>query len=256
MAQKRRRRRRLRVNGKRLPGYGKALPPGGPPPRHGRERAAIGPGFAAAARMTGNLFASLWDPLAFALVVGGALLCALLRTPWGDARRAIRAVPRLFRPDFAAEPLLDQLAGLVRIARRHGVIALDRAVIADADVRLGVEAAVDGEDAGAIAARVEAAIAARLARQQAAAAFWAAAAEAAPAMGMVGTLIGLARIFRDLQDPAAIGGAMAVALLTTLYGALVASLVAGPVAARLGARAEAEAAGRRRLVRPLAALAA
>lgn len=75
-------------------------------------------------------------------------------------------------------------------------------------------------------------------------------------MGMVGTLIGLVKMFLSMNDPSAIGGAMAVALLATLYGALVASLVAMPVAARLRRMARNEAFERTRLEAPLMAMAA
>ena len=81
-------------------------------------------------------------------------------------------------------------------------------------------------------------------------------AEAAPAMGMIGTLIGLARMFATMGDPARIGGAMAVALLATLYGAVLANLVAAPIAARLRALARTEAFERTRLEAPFTALAA
>ena len=80
-------------------------------------------------------------------------------------------------------------------------------------------------------------------------------AEAAPAMGMVGTLIGLVAMFARMTDPHAIGGAMAVALLATLYGAIIANLLAMPVAVRLRAASRVEAIERLRLVEPLVALA-
>lgn len=56
--------------------------------------------------------------------------------------------------------------------------------------------------------------------------------EVAPAMGLIGTLIGLVQMLGNLDDPGAIGPAMAVALLTTLYGALLAHLVFVPLAAK------------------------
>jgi chemotaxis protein MotA len=72
---------------------------------------------------------------------------------------------------------------------------------------------------------------------------------------MVGTLVGLARMFSTMNDPSAIGGAMAIALLATLYGALLSTLVFMPVAARLRALGRAEAFERARLEAPLVALA-
>ncbi|HSV27528.1 MAG TPA: MotA/TolQ/ExbB proton channel family protein [Sedimentisphaerales bacterium] len=56
----------------------------------------------------------------------------------------------------------------------------------------------------------------------------------APAMGMIGTLIGLVQMLRTMDDPSRIGGAMAVALITTFYGALAANLVFIPLAGKLG----------------------
>ena len=59
------------------------------------------------------------------------------------------------------------------------------------------------------------------------------AAEVAPAMGLIGTLVGLVQMLGSLNDPESIGPAMAVALLTTLYGALLANVVFLPLASKL-----------------------
>ena len=58
-------------------------------------------------------------------------------------------------------------------------------------------------------------------------------AEFSPAMGLIGTLIGLVQMLGNLQDPANIGPSMAVALLTTFYGAVLANMVFMPLAAKL-----------------------
>jgi chemotaxis protein MotA len=55
----------------------------------------------------------------------------------------------------------------------------------------------------------------------------------APAMGMIGTLIGLVLMLGNMSDPAAIGPAMAVALLTTMYGAIVANVLFTPMLVKL-----------------------
>ena len=200
------------------------------------------------------LIAQLSDPVALAIVLGGTLLAIVLRTPARDLGRAILALGTLGRR-FDAAPLLAQLAAQGRIARGHGVMALDRSVIADPDLAAGIAAIVDGAAPDAVEALIEHRRCARIERHQAAAAVWASAAETAPAMGMVGTLIGLARMFAEMGDPAAIGGAMAIALLATLYGALLANLVFMPIAARLRASARVEAFERARLTRPMVALA-
>ena len=201
-------------------------------------------------------FATLFDPAALALVAGGTALAVALRTPAADLGRALRALRALVRPRFSAEPLLQQLGAQGRIAKRHGVMQLDRSIITDPDLAAGLAAVVDGYGPNAVAGLMTERVRARVERHAAAIDAWRAAAEAAPAMGMVGTLVGLAAMFARMSDPAAIGGAMAVALLATLYGALLANLVFQPIAARLAAAARAEAFERSRLAAPLAALAA
>ena len=195
------------------------------------------------------------DPAALGIVCGGAALDTVLRTPWRDLKRGIAALTVLPRRRFDAEPMLQQIAALGRIARRHGTIALDRSVITDPDVAAAVAGIVDAVPVSEIADALVQNRRGRHERHAAAADMWSGLAEVAPAMGMVGTLIGLVRMFTAMNDPAAIGGAMAIALLATLYGALLANLVALPIANRLRRRARDEAVERARLEAPLIALA-
>ena len=202
-----------------------------------------------------DLVAQLLDLQALVIVGGGTVAAVLLRSPWRDVARGVAALPTLARRPFDAEPLVAQIASLGRIAKRHGAMALDRTVIADPDVAAAVAAIVDGAESEDVRQLVGWRRRARVERHLRVADVWAGAAEVAPAMGMVGTLIGLARMFAEMGDPAAIGAAMAVALLATLYGALLANLVAMPIANRLRASARAEAFERQRIEAPLAALA-
>ena len=195
------------------------------------------------------------DPAAIAIVVGGTLAATALRTPFGDVGRGFAALGTLGRKPFDASPLVDQIRSLGRIAKRHGVHTLDRSVIADKDVAATVADIVDGATPAEVTRSMEERRRARMLRHAGAADMWAGMAEVAPAMGMVGTLVGLVKMFWAMSDPAAIGAGMAVALLATLYGALIANLVAMPVAVRLRRRARAEAEERTRLAAPLAALA-
>jgi chemotaxis protein MotA len=165
------------------------------------------------------------------------------------------ALRRLAAPRFAADPFIEQIAAFGRIAKRHGVLALDRSVIADPDIAAAVAAIVDGDAPEDIAELLRQRRRARSERAVAVAELWSGAAETAPAMGMVGTLIGLVGMFVKMQDPRAIGTSMAVALLATLYGALLANLVLAPIAARLRRIARDEAVERLRLEAPLIALA-
>jgi chemotaxis protein MotA len=195
------------------------------------------------------------DPVACAIVVVGTLLVAVLRTPGHDLVRGMRAAAVLGRTPFDAGALVTQVEALSRISAKHGVLQLDRSVIRDRDVAIAIGAIVDGAEPAAVATALELARVQRFERHRAAAELWSGMAEAAPAMGLIGTLVGLVRMFTAMSDPAAIGAAMAVALLTTLYGAVLANLICAPAAARLKRLARAEYLERGRLIAPLTALA-
>ncbi len=199
--------------------------------------------------------AQFLDPAALAIVGGGTALAVVLRSPARDLGRALAALTTLGRGRFDADPLLLQITALSRIAKRHGVMALDRSVITDKDVAAGIAAIVDGASATDVATLVQHRRRARVERHVAAADVWAGAADVAPAMGMVGTLIGLAQMFATMADPSAIGGAMAIALLATLYGAIFANLLFMPIASRLRTQGRAEAFERARIEAPLVSLA-
>lgn len=203
-----------------------------------------------------STLAPFLDPAAIGIVVGGTTLATMLRTPGRDLARGVAALRAIGRTPFDAGGLVTQVEALSRITARHGVMQLDRSVIRDPDVAAAMAAIVDGADGARVRALVDERRIARFERQRAAADMWSAAAEFAPAMGMVGTLIGLVQLFTAMTDPSAIGGAMAIAVLATLYGALVGNLICLPVAARLRRLARAECIERGRLVEPLAALAA
>ena len=205
------------------------------------------------ARMTPGTYL---DPIALGIVGGGTLLAAILRSPLADCGRALAALRALVRrKPFDGDAACAQVASFGRLARKHGVASLDRNVIADPDVASAVSALADGFSAEEVAALLSFCRRARAERHLAAADVWSGAAEAAPAMGMVGTLVGLVAMFTAMTDPKTIGSAMAVALLATLYGALLANLLAAPIANRLRRLARAESFERARIEAPLAALA-
>jgi chemotaxis protein MotA len=202
-----------------------------------------------------SFLAPFLDPAAFAIVGGGTLAATILRTPARDFAHGFAALGALVRGPFSADPLVEQVSAFGRIAKRHGVMALDKAKISDPDVAAAINAIVDGRGPEDIAELLRQRRRTRTERCTAACEMWSGAAETAPAMGMVGTLVGLVGMFIKMQDPSAIGAAMAVALLATLYGALLANLVLAPIAARLRRHARDEAVERLRLDAPLIALA-
>jgi chemotaxis protein MotA len=196
-----------------------------------------------------------FDPVALAIVGGGTLLATAARGPIRDTVNAVRALPVLVRRSFDFDPARAELARAERVANAKSLLAIDSQLLKDKDVLEGVEAVAAGAGADQVEQLLDGLREKRLERHAIVQEFWAAAAEIAPAMGMVGTLIGLVRMFRSMDDPATIGGAMAIALLATLYGALIANLVAAPISARLRRLSRAEEMERRALVKPFRAFA-
>jgi chemotaxis protein MotA len=201
--------------------------------------------------------AGLFDVTALLIVIGGALLVALMRSTREDIGGALRALG----PLFAASPARDgeaarQAVGRVaRLAEVRSLACADRVETAHAFLRTATRRLSDAATPAAFAIWAEEDIAARAARHAAAQGLWRTMADAAPAMGLVATILGLIRMFANMDDPARIGPAMAMALTATLYGVLLANLVAGPVAARLERLSEAELAWQRRAIAALVRLA-
>lgn len=189
-----------------------------------------------------DLAARLFDPAALALVAGGSLAAAALRSTRADLARAIGALRVL----VAGDPERDALAArravreIEQIAEKRGTACADRVGDGSSFVRRAGLRLADAPSAEAFAEWAAEDIEARALRHANAAAFWRAAADAAPSLGMLGTVLGLIAMFASMDDPAALGPAMALALLTTLYGIVCGTLLFGPVADRLERLSRAE----------------
>jgi chemotaxis protein MotA len=201
--------------------------------------------------------ARFFDPLALAIVFGGSLLAAVLRGGWaafGQAFAALRIV-------FTADPEADSLAATVAIGRveaiseAKGIVCADRIATTGRFLREAVRRLADASGSDAFTRWAGETLDARARRHAIVATFWQDLANAAPAMGMIATVLGLVRMFAQMDDPSKIGAPMATALIATLWGILVANLIAGPVADRLERLSDAECAWQRRVLDHFMALA-
>lgn len=184
----------------------------------------------------GDGWATFFDPAALTIVLGGTVAALLV----GFSLAELKAMPKAFKEFFGFRPPdlnqhVELLAELARVARREGLLALDRRLDQARDplVRLGLEMTVDGVEAEEIEEMLRTRIEEGLGERKLLARFCDMAAIYAPAFGMIGTLIGLIQMLQNLNDPAAIGPAMAVAMITTFYGALLANLVFLPMAGKV-----------------------
>ena len=189
-----------------------------------------------------ELAARLLDPIALLLVLGGTMATAAVRGAREDVARALAALGPLLRSRPAADALVAERAvrEIERLAERKGIVCADHVKTGSAFMRRAAIHLADAPSPEWFADWAGKELAGRAARHDGAAAVWRAAAESAPAMGMIGTVLGLIGMFLAMDDPATIGPAMALALLTTLYGLFLSAVVAAPVAGRLESLSAAE----------------
>lgn len=131
------------------------------------------------------------------------------------------------------EDYVTQLTNLANLARKDGILALEKVQVSDSFLQQGINLCVDGADPDFLREVLEKEINYLNDRHSNWIAIYEGIGEAAPAFGMIGTLIGLVQMLADMNDPSKIGPSMAVALITTFYGALLANLIALPIAVKL-----------------------
>jgi len=174
------------------------------------------------------------NPPSLVIVIGGTLSATLVRLNFkqflsliGIGKKAV--IYKLADP----QALIDEAVELAGVARKEGVLALEGRDMQDAFLETGIGYCIDGHPPEVVQKMLTKDINLRIERHDMGVQFFKSIGEAAPAMGMVGTLIGLVGMLANMDDPKSIGPAMAVALLTTLYGAIIANAFALPVADKL-----------------------
>ena len=183
------------------------------------------------------------DTGSFAIVLGGATSAALISFPIKNLLGVAKVLKHCFfsKPQNPTELIADMVK-YAEVARREGILALENVTgeIKDPFLVSGVQMAVDGTDPDLIENIMMNDLETIESRHAEGKALFENVGRFAPAFGMIGTLIGLVIMLQNMDDPSAIGPAMAVALLTTLYGAVLANLVALPLADKLGMRSRQE----------------
>jgi len=186
--------------------------------------------------------AAFGDMASVQIVLGGSIAVLLMRSQLSDF---ITMWAQVFAKVFTAKvddpkELIEQITELANIVRKDGMIALEGQDIANPYLAKGVALLVDGTVPEVVTATLENDNDLMKVRHDTAVAMWVSWADIAPAMGMIGTLIGLVGMLQNMSDPKSIGPAMAVALLTTMYGAIVANVLAKPISEKLAALSESE----------------
>ena len=196
-------------------------------------------GFAivAFAMVLGGSVGMFFDIPSVLIVLVGSLLVCLMKFSLAQFLGAVKTVAKafMFKLD-SPEELIGVIKELAEEARKGGLLALEGKEMGNNFLKRGIGLLIDGHDADVVRSLLSKDKAQTLERHKTGARVWEALGDVAPAMGMIGTLIGLVAMLSNMDDPKSIGPAMAVALLTTLYGAMLANMVAIPFADKLKLR--------------------
>ena len=190
--------------------------------------------------LNGSLMAFANGP-GLLIVLGGTIAATLINQKLRYVVGAFSvAMNALIDRVFPIDELVATIHELNQTARKHGVLALEKVDVRYPFLARATDLAIDAMESDFIVSSMKRELAEIRNRHQRGQQIFRFMASTSPAMGMIGTLIGLVNMLQTLDDPSSIGPAMAVALLTTFYGAVLAFLVFGPIAEKLEARTKEE----------------
>ncbi|PSF13512.1 flagellar motor protein PomA [Marinobacter fuscus] len=178
-----------------------------------------------------------------AIVLGGTFAVTLIKFRMPSVISAFRLAFRTVFTDRLARPaeLIREVGVLARVVRKEGILGLENHDTRDEFLKKAINLCVDGHPPELVEEALLQDTQQSAERYEVAERVFRGIGESAPAIGMLGTLVGLVQMLNTLDDPSSIGPAMAVALLTTLYGAFIAQLMALPLADKLQLKAEDDA---------------
>ncbi|MDJ0761614.1 MAG: MotA/TolQ/ExbB proton channel family protein [Myxococcota bacterium] len=187
--------------------------------------------------------AAFIDTQSLLIVVGGTIGATFINYPLAQVLGAGKVAKNAFLYKIInPKDVITQMIDFSNRARREGILALEE-VVGDTDnafLKKGIQLAVDGEDPQAIENILDTEISWLKDRHRIGAEIFSTMGAFAPALGLIGTLVGLVGMLQNMDDPSTIGPSMAVALLTTFYGALFANLLFNPLAGKLRTRSSEE----------------
>ena len=181
------------------------------------------------------------NPPSLLIVVGGTCMVVMMKFSIKQFIGAFKVATRAFLTKNEPAPdLIGQLVETSQLARKKGLLALEEVETKNEFLSRGFQLLADGTDPEVLRGILSKDMEQTIDRHRWGAKVFSASGDVAPAMGMIGTLIGLVQMLSNMEDPQSIGPAMAVALLTTLYGAMMANMICLPIADKLTLRKEEE----------------
>ena len=192
------------------------------------------------------------------ITVGGSFAALLINFPLNVCLTSASVVKKCFLTKLPEpQEVIANFKKLAVTVRKDGMLALEKELdsIDDDFMKRGLEIVISGAEESQIRNVLETELSAIEARHMTGKKIVESTGAAAPAFGMIGTLVGLVQMLQSLDDPSQIGGGMATALLTTLYGAIIANVACIPLAGKLEIRSQDEVASRELMISGICALA-
>lgn len=181
------------------------------------------------------------NPPSLLIVVGGSIGAVMSKFGLIEFLGSFKiGLKSIFYKKFSPQGLIEQAIELSNAARKGGLLSLENIKIENEIFRKGIQLLVDGHEPSAVKSMMKKDMNLTLERHGNGQKIFDAIGDVAPAMGMIGTLIGLVQMLAAMDDPKSIGPAMAVALLTTLYGSMIANMFALPISDKLKLRSNEE----------------
>lgn len=175
------------------------------------------------------------------LVIIGSFFLVMMQFPLKIFFGVFKVIKKtMFAKPVNTQELIEQMVQLGDKARKESIVALEKVSVNDPFLARGIQLVADGTELGLLRNILDIDMALMRQRHWRGQDILKTFGTFAPAMGMIGTLIGLVQMLKNMDDPNKIGPAMAVALLTTLYGSILANVIFLPLAKKLEERSNEE----------------
>lgn len=175
------------------------------------------------------------------IVIGGSTMVTIMKFGLKHFFGAFKVAGRaFFYKKYNHEEIIIEAVKIADAARKGGLLSLENLEIKNDFMKKGVQLLIDGHEPEVMKKILTKEMNLTVERHMWGQKVFRAIAEAGPAMGMIGTLMGLVLMMSNMSDPKSIGPAMAIALLATFYGAVLANMIAIPIADKLELRTDEE----------------
>ena len=186
--------------------------------------------------LKGAGISGLWNPAAFVIVIVGTIASILLQTPMATFKRALKIVRWVFQPPAQdTTSVIGKIVEWSTTARKQGLLGLEAEVqsLEDPFLRKGLQMVVDGVEPESIRQMLEIELHGQSDRDLSAAKVFEGMGIYAPTLGIIGAVLGLMAVMKNLADPSKLGPGFAAAFTATIYGIGAANLMLLPMAAKL-----------------------